>query len=152
MTNRGSRRWLDWRFFDGAVSISASTWLAIALSECHTCAGWPLLGLLSRLAAANETGIIVVATALLFPTAAALFGGVFMFFAAKDAAERWSRAREEKAMAKSREKGRAEGREEGLEEGWVAGRAEIVALLKEHDVPELPPEVLSKLNGAGDSG
>lgn len=97
-----------------------------------------MLGLLSRLAAANETGIIVVATALLFPTAAALFGGVFVFFAAKDAAERWSRAREEKAMAKVREKGRE------------AGRAEIVALLKEHNV-QIPPEVLSKLNGAGKS-
>ena len=125
-------------------------WLAIWLSQCSTCGGWPLLGLLSRLATANETGIIVVATALLFPTAAALFGGVFVFFAAKDAAERWSRAREEKAMAKSREKGRKEGIEVGRAEGREAGRAEMVALLKEHNV-QLPPEVLSKLNGAGDS-
>ena len=100
-----------------------------------------MLGFLNRLAT-NETGIIIVATALLFPTAALMFGGVFMFFAAKDAAERWSRAKDEKAMARGREEGRKEGRE--------AGRAEIVALLKEHDV-QLPPEVISKLNGAGDS-
>ena len=80
-----------------------------------------------------------MATALLFPAAALMFGGVFMFFAAKDAAERWARARDEKARAKA------------LEEGREAGRAEIVALLKEHDV-QLPPEVISKLNGAGDSG
>ena len=139
MTNRSSRRWLDWRFFDGAVSISASTWLAIALSQCSSCGSWPLLGLLSRLAAANETGIIVVATALLFPTAAALYGGMIMFFAAKETVERWAAAKDAKAMAK--------GREEGREEGRAAGRAEIVALLEEHNVP-LPPEVLSKLNGA----
>ena len=96
-----------------------------------------MLGFLSRLAT-NETGIIIVATALLFPTASLLYGGLLMFFAAKDTVERWSRAKDEKAMAK----GRKEGRE--------AGRAEIVALLKEHNV-ELPPEVLNKLNGAGDS-
>lgn len=59
-----------------------------------------------------------------------------MFFAAKEAAERWSRAKDAKAMAKGREKGRQEGRQE------------IVALLEEHNV-QLPPEVLSKLNGDG---
>ncbi|MDE2683675.1 MAG: hypothetical protein OXI54_05945 [Chloroflexota bacterium] len=117
-------------------------WFAIGLNQCSTCVGWPLLGFLNRLAT-NETGIIIVATALLFPTAALMFGGVFMFFAAKDAAERWARARDEKARAKALEEGRKEGR--------AAGRAEIVALLKEHDV-QMPPEVLSKLNGAGDSG
>ena len=120
-------------------------WFAIGLNQCSTCAGWPLLGFLNRLAT-NETGIIIVATALLFPTAALLFGGVFMFFTAKEAAENWSRARREKANAKAMAKGREEGREEGRE----ARQAEIVALLKEHNV-RLPPEVLSKLNGAGDS-
>ena len=104
-----------------------------------------MLSFLSRLAT-NETGIIMVATALLFPTAALLYGGLLMFFAAKDTVERWSRAKDEKAMAKGREEGRKEGRKEGRE----ARQAEIVALLKEHDV-QLPPEVISKLNGAGDS-
>ena len=65
-----------------------------------------------------------------------------MFFAAKDTVERWSRAKDEKAMAKGREEGRKEGREEG--------RREIAALLKEHNV-ELPPEVLHRLNGDRDS-
>ena len=92
-----------------------------------------MLGFLSRLAD-SETGIIVVATALLFPTAGLLYGGVLMFFAAKDTVERWSRAKDEKA--------RAEGREEV--------RREIAALLKEHNV-ELPPEVLHRLNGDADS-
>ncbi len=45
-----------------------------------------------------------------------------------------AKAREEMAIAKSREEGREQGREE------------IVALLKEHDI-ELPPEVLRRLNG-----
>ena len=65
-----------------------------------------------------------------------------MFWSAKEAAERWSQAKDEKAMAK--------GMEQGLEEGRKEGRREIVALLKEHDVP-LPPEVLRRLNGDGDS-
>ena len=140
MIDRDGRR-PAWRFFDGAVSISASTWLAIGLGQCSTCDGWPLVGFLGRLAT-NETGIIVVATVLLFPTAALMFGGFRMFFAAKEAAERWSQAKDAKAMAK--------GREQGLEAGRKEERREIAALLKEHDVP-LPPEVLSRLNGDGDS-
>ena len=69
-----------------------------------------------------------------------------MFLSAKDTVERWSRAKDEKAMAKGREEGRKVGREEGREEG----RREIAALLKEHNV-ELPPEVLHRLNGDADS-
>ncbi len=124
-------------------------WLAVALNQCSTCAGWPLLGFLSRLAT-NETGIIIVATALLFPTAGLLYGGVLMFFAAKDTVERWSRAKDEKARAKGMEKGREEGRKEGREEGKEEARREIAALLKEHNV-ELPPDVLHRLNGDRDS-
>ena len=120
-------------------------WLAIALGQCSTCTRWTLLGFLSRLAD-SETGIIVVAPALLFPTAVSLYGGVLMFLSAKDTVERWSRAKDEKAMAKGREEGRKVGREEGREEG----RREIAALLKEHNV-ELPPEVLHRLNGDRDS-
>ena len=78
-----------------------------------------MLGFLSRLAT-NETGIIMVATALLFPTAALLYGVLLMFFAAKDTVERWSRAKDAKAKAK--------GLEEGRKEGIEAGRAEIVCL------------------------
>ena len=109
------------------------------------CAGWPLLGFLSRLAT-NETGIIIVATALLFPTAALMFGGVFMFFAAKEAAENWSRARNEKAMARGREEGRKEGIKQGLERGRKDERERIAVLLEESGVT-LPPEVLRRLDG-----
>ena len=69
-----------------------------------------------------------------------------MFFAAKEAAERRSRAKDEKARAEGMEKGRKEGREEGRKEA----RREIAALLKEHNV-ELPSEVLHRLNGDRDS-
>lgn len=81
-----------------------------------------------------------------------------MFFAAKDTVERWSQAKDRKAIAKGLAKGMAQGieqgleqgREQGLEQGREQGREEVVALLKEHDV-QLPPEVLSKLNGDGHS-
>ena len=111
-------------------------WGAIALSQCSTCVGWPALGFLSGLAA-NPTGVIIVATALLFPTTALLYGGITMFFAAKETVERWAAAKDAKAEAR----GRKEGREEG--------RMEIVALLEEHNV-QLPPELLRKLNGKED--
>lgn len=65
-----------------------------------------------------------------------------MFFAAKEAAERRSRAKDEKARAEGMEKGRKEGGEEA--------RREIAVLLKEHNV-ELPPDVLHRLNGDRDS-
>ena len=87
------------------------------------------MGFLSGLAD-NPTGVIIVATALLFPVAVVLYGGITMFFAARETVERWAAAKDAKA--------RAQGREQG--------RKEIVALLKEHNVP-LPPEVLRKLNG-----
>ena len=53
-----------------------------------------------------------------------------MFFAARETVERWAADKDAKA--------RAQGRKEG--------RKEVVALLKEHNVP-LPPEFLRKLNG-----
>lgn len=100
-------------------------WIAIALNQCSTCVGWPALGFLSGLAA-NPTGVIIVATALLFPVAVVFYGGITMFFAARETVERWAAAKDAKARAQ--------------------GRKEIIALLKEHNV-QLPPELLRKLNG-----
>ena len=128
------RRRAYWRFVDGALSVSASMWVAIALNQCSICGEWPALGFLSGLAA-NPTGVIIVATALLFPVAVILYGGITMFFAARETVERWAAAKDAKA--------RAQGRKEG--------RKEVVALLEEHNVP-LPPELLHKLNGDEDSG
>ena len=108
-------------------------WIAVGLNQCAVCAGWPAVGFLSDLAA-HHTGVIIVATALLFPTTALLYGGIAMFFAAKETVERWAAAKDAKAEARGREE----------------GRREIVALLEELNV-QLPPEVLRRVNGNGDS-
>ena len=118
------------------MSVSISMWVAIALNQCAICAGWPALGLLSGLAA-HQTGIIMVATALLFPTTALLYGGITMFFAAKETVERWAAAKDAKAEAR--------GREQGVQVGREAERQRIAELLEQNGVP-LPPEVAEGLN------
>lgn len=92
-----------WRFFDGAVSISISMLVAVLVSDCALCVQLPALGWLKGLTE-REDGIIIVATLLLFPTTAALYGGFKVFFAAKEAVEKRARA-----------KGKAEGRKEERE-------------------------------------
>ena len=123
-------------------------WIAIGINQCAACAGWPALGFLSVLAA-NPTGVIIVATALLFPTTALLYGGITMFFAARETVERWAAAKDAKAEARGREEGREEGREQGRKQGREEGRREIVALLEELNV-QLPPEVLRRVNGGAE--
>ena len=83
----------------------------------------------------RENGIIIVATLLLFPTAAALYGGFAVFFAAKEAVER-----------RAKEKGRQEGRQEGREEGRQAERERVNRVLAEAGVV-LTPELVKKLAG-----
>ena len=92
-----------WRFFDGAVSISISMLVAVLISDCALCGQLTALGWLKGLTE-REDGIIIVATLLLFPTTAALYGGFKVFFAAKEAVEKRARA-----------KGQAEGRKEERE-------------------------------------
>ena len=103
---------LSWRIFDGSVSVSASMLLSVTISRCDACAGIPVIGFLKELTG-QEDGIIIVATLLLFPTTAALYGVFRMFFAAKEAVEK-------KAMAR----GHQVGRQEGIKEGHQAGRQE----------------------------
>ena len=116
-----------WRFFDGSVSVSASMLLSILISACP-CDGLPLLGYLNWLTK-QEDGIIIVATLLLFPTTAGLYGVFAMIFAAKETIER-------RAMKQGRRMGRKEGREEGREEGRVEGRAEGRAEGREAGITE----------------
>ena len=92
-----------WRFFDGAVSISISMLVAVLVADCALCGQLPALGWLKGLTE-REDGIIIVATLLLFPTTAALYGGFKVFFAAKEAVEKRARA-----------KGKVEGRKEERE-------------------------------------
>ena len=115
-----------WRFFDGSVSISVSMLLAVLVDGCALCARLPLLSLLASLTE-RENGIIIVATLLLFPTAAALYGGFTVFFAAKEAVER-----------RAKEKGREEGRQ--------AERERVNRVLAEAGVV-LTPELVKKLAG-----
>lgn len=81
--------------------------LAVLFSRCILCQNLPVLGLLKALAN-EESGVIIMATLLLFPTAIMLYGGAHMIFAAKEAVER----RAKKRLKKQREEGRAEGREQ----------------------------------------
>ena len=76
-----------WRFFDGAVSISASMLLAILLSDCNGCHDLPVLGYLTSLTD-RDNGTIIVGTLLLFPTSMAFYGGMIVFFAAKEFVEK----------------------------------------------------------------
>ena len=91
MENSNSARPM-WRFFDGSVSVSISMLLSVALNYCAFCAGVPVLGFLRELTN-REDGIIIVATLLLFPTTAMLYGGFKVFFAAKEAVENKARQR-----------------------------------------------------------
>lgn len=104
--------------------------LAVLVDGCVLCGRLPLLSFLKSLTE-REDGIIIVATLLLFPTTAALYGGFAVFFAAKEAVER---------------RAKAKGRQEGREEGVQAERERINKVLAEAGVP-LTPELIRKLTG-----
>ena len=126
---------LSWRIFDGSVSVSASMLLSVLISRCDACAGIPVIGFLKELTG-QEDGIIIVATLLLFPTTAALYGVFRMFFAAKEAVEK-------KAMAR--------GRQEGIKEGRKGERERIRKEFAEQGVTVTPEmeRILSREYDAG---
>ena len=110
------RRSLSWGFIDGSVSVSASMLVALLIHSCHSCAGVWFIGFLKD-TSDKSAGLVVVATLLLFPTAAVIYGGVNLFFAAKEAFER----RQRKLRVAAQEAGRQEGRQEGRQ-GRRAGK------------------------------
>jgi hypothetical protein len=61
--------------------------LAVLLAGCEGCYGLPLLGYLTSLTERDD-GVIIVATLLLFPTSMAFYGGMIVFFAAKEFVEK----------------------------------------------------------------
>ena len=130
----GRNNWQLWRFVDGALSISVSMLLAALLRDCLSCGGWPVLGYLHGLAARDD-GVIIVGTMLLFPTTAAIYGGIKVFFAAREAVRR-----------EAREKGRQEGIREGLQEGRQEERERIRKELAKQGVA-ISPELAKILNG-----
>ena len=81
--------------------------VAVLLNKCVLCENLPVLGLLKTLRN-EESGVIIAATIMLFPTTAAMYGGAQLIFAAKEAVERRARER----LKRQREEGRAEGREQ----------------------------------------
>ena len=120
-----------WRFFDGAVSISVSMLLAVLLTECRACDRAPLLGYLKMLTERDD-GVIITATLLLFPTSLTLYGGLIVFFAAKEFVEK-------RAMAQGRREGRREERERiqrALEARGVPLTPEQAKILADDDKPE----------------
>ncbi len=104
--------------------------LAVLVDGCTLCVRLPLLSFLKSLTE-REDGIIIMATLLLFPATAALYGGFAVFFAAKEAVER---------------RAKAKGRQEGMEEGVQAERERINKVLAEAGVT-LTPELIRKLAG-----
>ena len=72
----------------------------------------------------QESGIIIMAAMLLFPTASMLYGGYRLYFAAKQAAMRKFREDKEKARKQGLSEGRSEGLVEGRSEGLIEGRSE----------------------------
>ena len=129
----GRNNWQLWRFVDGALSISVSMLLSALLRDCLSCGGWPVLGYLHGLAARDD-GVIIVGTMLLFPTTATIYGGIKVFFAAREAVRR-----------ESREKGRQEGIREGLQEGRQEERERIRKELAKQGIT-IGPELAKILN------
>ena len=134
----GRNNWQLWRFVDGALAISISMLLAALLRDCLSCGGWPVLGYLHGLAARDD-GVIIVGTMLLFPTTATIYGGIKVFFAAREAVRR-----------EAREKGRQEGRQEGIREGLQEGRQEERERIRKELAKQgvaVSPELAKILNG-----
>ena len=134
-TNDGNRSL--WRFIDGSASITFSMLIAVAINNCAYCAGIWGIGFLKSLSD-REDGVIILATLLLFPTTVALYGGLQMFFAAKEAVEK-----------RAAERGRREGHRAGRREGRQEERERIAKALAEHGVA-LPPEVAEILDNTPD--
>jgi len=109
-SNDSDRDWQLWRFVDGALSISVSMLLSALLRDCLSCGGWPVLGYLHGLAARDD-GVIIAGTILLFPTTATIYGGIKVFFAAREAVRREAR---EKGRQEERERIRKELAKQGI--------------------------------------
>ena len=88
-----------WRFIDGSLAVSVSMLVAVAISKCQSCAGLWGIGFFKGLTDQDD-GVIILATLMLFPSTVTLYGGLKMWFAAKEAVEK-----------KAAERGRQEERE-----------------------------------------
>ena len=131
------RRGPLWGFADGSLSVSGSMLLSVLINYCQSCNGVWLLGFLKELSDKND-GLIVVATLLLFPVAAVIYGGVHLFFAAKEAFERRQRKLREAAREAGFEEGHQEGQQQGRQEGRQEERRRIGRALEERGIAITP--------------
>ena len=138
MNSDGNRT--TWRFLDGSISVSASILLANAVSKCESCSGLPVIGLIKRLTEQDD-GVLIAGTALLFPVAVILYGGINMVFMAyaEYRRKRDARIREREELL---EKARNEAEEAFLER--------IRRMSRERNV-SLTPEVEQLLSDASNS-
>ena len=116
-----------WFFLDGAAAFSLSMLVSLIIQSNQIFAEIWGVHFVKELTHQND-GLMASTILLLFPSTAALYGGIQMFFAAKEAVERRARARDERM------------REEG--------RLQILNLLEKRGV-DLPPDVVEEyLNGS----
>ena len=119
-----------WFFLDGAASFSLSMLISLIIQGNQIFAEIWGVNFVKELTHQND-GLMASTILLLFPSTAALYGGIQMFFAAKEAVERRARARDERM----REQGRAQ------------ERRHILDLLEKHGI-ELPPDAEEYFNGS----
>ena len=118
---------LLWFFLDGSASISFSMLLALLL-YAGWCDGLPVLGWLAEVTH-RDNGVIIVASLLLFPCTLVLYGGLRMFFAAKEAVEK-----------RAFQRGQRAGIDQGIDQGRSRERARIAKMAADAGAT-LPPEL-----------
>lgn len=150
--NPARRSGLIWGIVDGSVSISLSMLLAVALNHCPSCGGWWGVGFLSDLTG-QDSGLIAVATLLLFPCAVVIFGGIKMFFLLKQEYDERRRARQAEMrgwvsewVAEEIKEAVSAATEQGREQGRKAERDRIFDSVEELGV-QLPPEIARVISG-----
>ena len=140
---------LLWFFLDGSASISFSMLLALLL-YAGWCDGMPALGWLAEVTH-RDNGVIIVASLLLFPCTLVLYGGLRMFFAAKEAVEKRAFQRGQRAGI---DQGINQGIDRGVKRGRREGRREeqdrIVKLLAKHGVAVSPELARDMADGRWD--
>ena len=128
-----------WTFIDGAASFSLSMLVCLIIQSNQIFAEIWGVHFVKELTHQND-GLMAATILLLLPAAGTLYGGIKMFFAAREAVRRKSRERDERM--------REEGREQGREQGSERTRARILNVLERRGV-ELPPDVKDELvNGS----
>ena len=116
---------------DGAAAFSFSMLVSLTIQSNRMFAEVWVVRIVKDLTHQND-GLMASTMLLLFPSAAVMYLGVNMIFAAKEAVERRARARDERM------------REEGREQE----RRRFLTLLERHGI-KLPPDTDRDLKGSG---